>query len=142
MTIEQYSQKAKFAMEVECSDEAAETGQAKAEDLYNTNPEIQIFLSAHNGLALGVNNYYTSLSSPVTDYSKMGIFTINGDMAIAELIKASATNGSPLRGMVLTGGVAETANDIAAMLTGIMYVTIEPGFVQKAASIFVTADSV
>lgn len=142
MTIEQYSQKAKFALEVECSDEAAETGQAKAEDLYNTNPEIQVFLSAHNGLALGVNNYYTSLSSPVTDYSKMGIFTINGDMAIAELIKSSINNESPLRGMVLTGGVADTANDIAMMLTGIMDGTIASGFVQKAATIFVNADSV
>ena len=75
---------------------------AAAENLYTTNPEIKVFLTAHNGLALGINNYFTGIGSPVTDYTGMGIFCVNGNETHAELIKAE----TPFRGMVLTGGGA------------------------------------
>jgi ABC-type sugar transport system substrate-binding protein len=140
--IEEFSKKAKFVTEVECTDESMDTGLKAAENLYTSNPEIQVFLTAHNGLALGINNYYTSLSSPVTDYSKMGIFTINGDSAMAEIIKTSIDGKAPLRGMVLTGSVDATANDILEMCTGIMDGSIAPGYIQKAGTTFVYADTV
>lgn len=142
LKIEDYSKKAKLAMEVECSAEDVDTGMAKAETLYTSNPEIQIFLTAHNGLALGINNYYTSISSPVTDYKNMGIFTINGDKAVAELIQASAQNESPLRGMVLTGSVDLTAEEIRDAVEGAMDGSLAPGHIQEAQTIFVNADTV
>ena len=72
--IEEYSDKAKFAKEVECQDETTDTGLEEAENLYMSNPDIKVFLTAHSGLGLGINNYFTAISSPVTDYSDMGVF--------------------------------------------------------------------
>ncbi|NLZ52222.1 MAG: sugar ABC transporter substrate-binding protein [Thermoanaerobacteraceae bacterium] len=140
--IEEFSKKAKFVTEIECADENMDTGMKTAENLYISNPEIKVFLSAHNGLALGVNNYYTAISSPVTDYSDMGIFTINGDVAIAEIIKTSADDKAPLRGMVLTGSVDDTATEIRDMCIGIMDGSVKPGFIQKAGTTFVNVESV
>ena len=140
--IEEFSQKAKFVIEVECADETQETGLGIMENLYTTHPEINVFLSAHNGLAQGVNSYFTSLSSPVTDYSKLGIFTINGDNAAAEIIKSSANGESPLRGMVLTGSVQDTADDIFFVVTGLMDGTIETGHIQQAGTTFITTETV
>lgn len=140
--IEQYSKKAKFVVEVECSDETAATGMAAAENLYTSYPEVKVFLSAHNGLAQGVNNYFTSLSSPVTDYSDMGIFCINGDTTTAEMIKASVTDESPLRGTVMTGSVDDTANELRDVILGLTDGTIESGYVRYAGTVFVYADTV
>lgn len=140
--IEEFSTKAKLVTEVECEAEDVDTGMKAAENLYTTNPEIKVFLSAHNGLAMGVNNYFTSMSSPVTDYSDMGIFAINGDDAMADVIATSATDAAPLRGMVLTGSVMDTANEILDVCSGLMDGSIESGFVKEAGTIFVNADTV
>lgn len=142
MQIEQYSTKAKFVTEVELADETAATGQSAAENLYITNPEIKVFLTAHNGLGNGIASYYTSLSSPVTDYSDMGIFCINGDTSTAESIKASVTNASPLRGTVMTGSVQDTANELRDVILGLVDGTIESGYVQYAGTTFVFADTI
>ncbi len=142
LKIEQFSQKAKFVIEVACEDETQETGLAKMENLYTTNPEIQVFLSAHSGLGNGINSFFTSLSSPVTDYSNLGIFCINGDNAMAETIKSSVDGNSPLRGMVLTGSVDDTATELMQMVTGIYDGTVESGHVQMAGTTFVDADTV
>ena len=139
--IEKFSQKAKFVIEVPCEDETKETGLTKAENLYTTNPEIQVFLSAHNGLALGVNNFFASLSSPVTDFSEMGIFCINGDNDMAEIIKSSVDNKAPLRGMVMTGSVGATAIELMEMIIGITDGSVKPGHVQMAGTVFVYADT-
>lgn len=142
LKIENYSKKAKLVTEVECSDEDVNTGVTKAETLYTSNPEIKVFLSAHNGLALGINNYFTSMSSPVTDYSDMGVFTINGDTAAAELIKASGNDESPVRGMVLTGSVEKTAQEIADVIEGVNSGAIAEGTIIQADNTFVNVDTV
>ncbi len=142
LKIEEFSNKAKFEIEVECENEDMNTGIQKMENLYVSNPEVKVFLSAHNGLALGVNNYFTAVSSPVTDYSDLGIFTINGDVAAAEIIKSSADGEAPLRGMVLTGSVEDTANELREMILGITDGSIESGYIRKAATTFVNADTV
>lgn len=142
LKIEEYSQKAKFVVEVECSGEDVNTGVTNTETLYTSNPDIKVFLTAHNGLALGINNYFTSISSPVTDYSDMGIFTINGDDAIAELIQSSVGNASPMRGMVLTGSVEKTAEEIASAIIGTMDGSIAAGTVIQADNTFVNAETV
>ena len=106
---------------------------AAAENLYTTNPEVKVFLTAHNGLALGVNNYFTGLSSPVTEYADMGIFCINGNETVGEQIKAD----TPFRGMVLTGGVQDTCNDMRDVIVGLYDGSIPVGTVTDAATVFV-----
>lgn len=140
--IEEFSKKAKFVTEVECADENMATGQTAMENLYTDHPELKVFLSAHNGLATGVNNFFSSASSPVTDFSDMGIFTINGDVSTAEIIKASINDEAPLRGMVLTGSVDDTAQEMLDVCTGVMDGSLEKGYVQKAGTMFVYADTV
>ena len=137
--IEDYSTKALFAKEVELQDENTDTGMAAAENLYITDPEIKVFLSAHNGLAIGINNYFTGLSSPVTDYSDMGIFCVNGNEEIGKMIKDENT---PFRGMVLTGGVQDTCNEIRDVVTGIYSGELPSGTVTNANTLFVNADTV
>ena len=137
LKIEEYSQKAKFVMEVECADETQQTGLSKMENLYTTNPEIKVFLSAHNDLGMGINAYFTSMNSPVTDYSDMGIFVINGSDATAEAIKASTEGKAPLRGTVMTGSVTDTAQEMVFVGTGLVDGSLSKGHVQQAGTVFV-----
>ncbi len=136
--IEDYSDKAQFVKEVELQDENTPTGMSAAENLYITNPEVKVFLSAHNGLALGVNNYFTGIGSPVTDYSDMGIFCVNGNEEIGKLI----ADETPFRGMVLTGGVQDTCNEIRDVVVGIQDGTLPSGTVTNATTLYVNEDTV
>ena len=136
--IEEYSKKALFAKEVELQDENTDTGMAAAENLYTTNPEVKVFLSAHNGLALGINNYFTGIGSPVTDYADMGIFCVNGNEEIGKLI----ADNTPFRGMVLTGGVQDTCDEIKGVVTGIFDGTLPAGTVTNANTLFVNESTV
>lgn len=142
LRIEEFSTKAKFVTEVECADETQATGQAKMENLYTTNPEIKVFITPHNDLAMGINSFFTAISSPVTDYSDMGIFAINGSDATAEEIKASTEGKSPLRGTVLTGSVDDTASEMLMVGLGLMDGSLPVGHVQKAGTVFVYADTI
>lgn len=138
--IEEYATKAKFVKEVELQDENTDTGMAAAENLYITDPDIKVFLTAHNGLALGINNYFTGLSSPVTDYSDMGVFCVNGNEETGKLIKASVDGETPFRGMVLTGGVQDTCNEIRDVVTGIYSGDLPSGTVTNATTVFVNGE--
>lgn len=140
--IEEFSQKAKFVTEVECADENMNTGLQATENLYTSNPEIKVFLTAHSAIGLGINSYFTAVSSPVTEYDDMGVFAINGDSAMGEIIKSSTEGASPLRAMVLTGSVNDTANEVLEVCEGLMDGTIESGHVQKAGTLHVNADTV
>lgn len=142
LRVEEFSKKAKFVIEVECADETQATGQSKMENLYITNPEIKVFLTPHNDLAMGIDAFYTGISSPVTDYSDMGIFTVNGSQATAEQIKASTEGASPLRGTVLTGSVDDTAGEMLFVAEGLMDGSLPIGHLQKAGSVFVYADTI
>ena len=138
----EYSTKIGEVIEIECEDEQASTGMTKMENLYTTNPEIKLFLSAHNGLAQGIANYFTGINSPVTDYSDMGIFCINGDTAVYDMIKASTEGKNPLRGTVMTGSVQDTANELRDMIVGITNGTIPVGHEQVGGATFVYADTI
>lgn len=142
LTIENYSKKAKLFKEIECADETMTTGQTTAENLYTTNPEVKVFITAHSGLGNGFNNFYTGIASPVTDYSDMGIFCINGDGSTAEAIKASVDGKSPMRGTVMTGSVHDTAMEILEYTTGMCDGTYESGYKHEGANIFVYADTI
>lgn len=142
LRIEEFSKKAKFVMEVECADETQATGQSKMENLYTTNPEIKVFITPHNDLAMGINAFFTGISSPVTDYSDMGIFAVNGSDATAAEIKASTEGKSPLRGTVMTGSVEDTANEMLMVGLGLMDGSLPAGHIQKAGTVFVFADTI
>ena len=132
----------KAVKEVSCTAEDISTGQAAMENLYTSNPEIKVYLTAHNAIAQGINSFFTSVNSPVQDFTGYGIFAINGDDASAQLIKESIEGKNPFRGMVLTGSVNDTANEMLDVATGIMDGTLEAGHVQKAGTTFVNADTV
>ncbi len=142
LKIEQFSKKAKFATEVACTAETKEEGMAKAENLYTTNPEIKVFLTAHNDIAKGINAFYTGLSSPVKDFADYGIFGINGDEEVGGYIKGSIKNETPFRGMVMTGGVEDTANEMLDVATGVLNGTYKAGYVRESNTVFVYADTV
>jgi hypothetical protein len=101
-----------------------------------------VILTPHSNLATGVNNYLTSLSSPITDYSDIGIFAINGDDAMAQLIQKSVNDECPMRGMVMTGSVNDTAKEMMMVCDGVLDGSLEPGYVQEAGTLFVYADTV
>ena len=67
----------------------------------------------------------------------MGIFAINGDSTSAQIIKDSIDGKTPFRGMVLTGSVDDTAQEILDVCNGIMDGTLSAGHVQKAGTVFV-----
>ena len=129
-------------IEVAVTEESAAAGQTAAENLYISNPEIKLFLTAHGAIGMGIEQYYTALNSPVEDYSDMGIFCINGDTSMAEFIKASAEGTNPFRGMVMTGSVQDTANEILMYAEGVMDGTYPQGYVGYAGTMFVDADTV
>lgn len=135
--IAQFSKKVGAVKEVELSSEDMNDGLSATETLYASNPEIKVFLTAHNGLALGINKFFTAENSPVKDYSDMGIFAINGDSTSGNLIKDSVDGKTPFRGMVLTGSVDDTAQEILDVCTGIMNGSLAKGYVQKAGTVFV-----
>ncbi|MBE5910285.1 sugar ABC transporter substrate-binding protein [Pseudobutyrivibrio sp.] len=140
--IEEFSTKAKFVKEIECQDETVDDGMSAVENLYATDDSTKVILTAHSNLATGANNYLTGLSSPVQDYSDMAIFAINGDNAMAELIKSSINDECPLRGMVLTGSVHDTASEMLYVCDGLLDGSLEAGHIQKAGTMFVYADTV
>ena len=142
LKVEEFSVKAKFVKEVECAEETMAVGQNAMENLYTSNPEIKVFLTPHNAFALGINSYFTGLSSPVSDYTDMAIFAVNGDDTSAEYIQDSIKGESPFRGMVLTGSVNDTANEMLMVANGLLDGSIPVGHLQKAGTVFVYADTV
>ena len=120
LQIEEYSSKIKLVKVAELPDETVETGVSFAENIYTTNPEINLFLTAQTNVALGVSNYYTSLNSPIKDYSNLGIFTINGSNEIYQAIQDSAENKTPLRGTIVAGGPVAAAQAFLEIAEGLM----------------------
>ncbi len=139
LKIENLSKKAKLVTEVECQDETQATGQDKMETLYIQNPEIQVFLSPHGGLALGINAYFTGLSSPVTDYTDMAIFSVNATEAI-DVIGSSLGGASPFRGIVMTGGVEDTVGEMMFVANGIMDGSLPVGYEQIGETVYCYAN--
>ncbi len=140
LKIADYSKKIGDVTEVACTAESADEGQAKAETLYaQDGDKYKVFVTAHSAIADGINSYFTSQASPVTDYTGMGIFCINGQTAEAEYIQ---DQNSPFRGMVLTGSVQDTANEMLDVANGIMDGSLKKGYVQKAGTVFVNEETV
>lgn len=84
---------------VQATEETEVAAQEAAENLYTTNPDVQLVICSTGTLAKGVNSYLTSMSTPVSDLSKVGVFTSGSDNEIFEMVKNSPTNSSVIRGI-------------------------------------------
>ena len=142
LNIAEFCPKVKVVATYDITDETVESGVTAAETLYTTNPEIQLFLSTQSAVSLGVNNYFTSMSSPVTDYSEMGIFTANGGDEILTLIKESITDESPFRGTILAGGIQISVDDMVSIVYGVLDGSIAKGEDKYAKLLFINADTI
>jgi len=134
--IEEFSKKAKFVKEVECTAESVEAGASATENLYAKDTDTRVILTAHANLGTGADSVISAINSPVKDYiNEIGVFAINGDPTMAENI---LSDESALRGMVLTGSPNDTALDMLDVVNGVLDGTYEKGYVQKAGTLFVT----
>jgi ribose transport system substrate-binding protein len=97
--------------------------QSAAENLFLTNPEINVILTYNSGMALGVNAYVMSPGSAVTNKATFGVFGSDSTNEVLESIKLSATNGSVLRGTTQLGGnlpyiISKLVGHIESLLDG------------------------
>lgn len=141
-TVAEINPKIKVATVYNIDGETVEAGVKAAENIYTTNPEVQLILTVNAAPALGANNYFTGISSPVKDYSKLGIFTVNGGTELFGPIKDSATDKAPLRGTVITSGIDATIADMLLLANGVMSGEYKDKYQKFAENVFVNADTV
>ena len=79
------------------------TAQSKAENLFLTNPDIDIVLAYNTDTASGINASVMALNSQVEDKSKFGIFACDYNELAIQLLKDSATDDSVVRGVIQLG---------------------------------------
>lgn len=105
------------------TEETEAAAQAAAENLFVTNPDIQVVICSTTALATGVDAYMTSMASPVDDLSKIAVFTCGSDHAIYECVAASPDNSSVIRGISsyapMSVGAAFLTNIVLNLSNGI-----------------------
>lgn len=111
--IETLSTKAKI-VKVVGTGVTTDAGQKAAENLFQTNPDIQVILCNNSGMALGVNAYVMTQGSAVKDKSKFATFGADVDDNSIAAVKDSATDKSVLRGILQVGG---SLDDIIKLAT-------------------------
>lgn len=119
-TVEEYNEKFEVVVSKECANDLPDDGMKMAEDLYVTNPEVNVFVCCSGNNALGINNYYTSLNSPVDDLSNIGVFGINGGAETYDAIIASADDEAVYRGMAVAAGVIPSVEEQLELATGLL----------------------
>lgn len=97
--IEEYSSKIHVETVVETTDTSIEAGQSLAENLYMTNPDINLVLVEESDVSIGMNTYYAGADSPLADRSTFGIFCNNGGTTTYDLLKSSVDDSAVLRGI-------------------------------------------
>lgn len=97
--IEDYSSKIKVETVVEAAANSVEEGQKIAENLYMTNPDLNLVIVEEPDVSIGMNSYYAGADSPLDDKSAFGIFCNNGAESTYDLIEGSADDSDLLRGI-------------------------------------------
>jgi ribose transport system substrate-binding protein len=97
--------------------------QAAAENLFLTNPDLNLVLTYNSGMALGVNAYVMTPGSAVTNKAIFGIFGSDTTTEVLQNIKSSGTNASVLRGATQLGGampviIGKLMGHIESLLSG------------------------
>ena len=94
-------------------------GQSLTENMFLTNPEIDVIVALNATTALGAEAYIASPDCPVEDLSKFGIFSVDETEEVVAKIKDA---NSAYRGTISMGSIADTVNDFmqasAPILTG------------------------
>ncbi len=105
------------------TEETEAAAQAAAENLFVTNPDVQVIICSTTALATGVDAYLTSMSSPVSDLSQIAIFTCGSDHAVYDCVAASTDNSSVIRGISsyapMSVGAAFLTNIVLNLSNGI-----------------------
>jgi ABC-type sugar transport system substrate-binding protein len=142
LEIENYSPKIKLVEEYQLTDETTEAGITAAENIFTNHPNVKLIITAQGTVAVGINNYLTSMNSPVKDYSGLGIFSCNASSGESfAAIAASGDDSAPMRGTVMTGGVDNTIGEMLDYATRLMDGSIEK-YTSYAPYELLTADSV
>ncbi|MFD2215639.1 sugar ABC transporter substrate-binding protein [Metabacillus endolithicus] len=101
--ITEFSDKVKV-VETVGVDSTTEGGQAAAENLFLTKPNVKAILSYNSDTAMGVNAYVSSINSRVEDKSQFATFGVDFNPSVADAIAKSANNESVMRGTIVLGG--------------------------------------
>jgi len=125
--ITEYTDKVNVAARYEISGQNKEDGQKAAETLYTTNPEIKFFVTTSNAVALGFNEFYTGMASPISEeeYVDYGVWGTNASEEALTAVAASVENKAILRGINIQAGIGETATNIARLATGLLDGTVD-----------------
>lgn len=141
LRIEEYSSKINLLAEYQLPDETTEAGVTAAENVLTMYPDVDVIISPQGTVMVGVNNYLTSSSSPITDFTDFALFAVNANSAEAyDAIAASGDNNSPMRGTVVTSGVAKSIADMYEVAMRVM--NGEVGVISYASTELITADTV
>lgn len=141
LRIEEYSSKINLLAEYQLPDETTEAGVTAAENVMTMYPEVDVIISPQGTVMVGVNNYLTSSSSPITDYTDFALFSTNANSEEAyAAIKASANNEAPLRGSLISSGLSATLTDMITIANRLM--SGEDNIVSYATSEVVTAETI
>jgi ribose transport system substrate-binding protein len=97
--------------------------QTAAENLFLTNPDLNVVLTYNSGMALGVNAYVMAPASAVTNKATFGIFGSDTTTEVLQNIKSSETNLSVIRGATQLGGsmpviIGKLVAHIESLLSG------------------------
>ncbi len=89
------------------------SGQAAAENLLLTNPDVKVIISYNADTAMGVDAYVMSMNSAVKDKSTFATFSTDFNPAASDAIKKSVNNESIWRGTIMMGSSLEAMfNDV------------------------------
>jgi len=120
LEIEKYSPKIKLVGEYQLTDETTDAGVTAAENIMTKYSDVKLIITPQGTVAVGMNNYLTSMNSPLKDYKGFGIFACNAASEEAfTAIKNSGTDGAPLRGSVMTGSVDTMVNQMLTYSAGL-----------------------
>ncbi len=83
------------------------SGQAAAENLMLTNPDVKVIISYNSDTAMGVDAYAMSMNSQIKDKAHFATFATDFNPAASDAIRKSATDESIWRGTVMMGSSLE-----------------------------------
>jgi ribose transport system substrate-binding protein len=79
---------------------------AAAENVFQSHPNVKVFLTYNSGGAIGVNEFAMRPGSPVTDKENFGVFASDVDPQIIQALRDSADGNSVVRGIIQFGGAS------------------------------------
>ena len=95
------------------------SGQAAAENLLLTHPDVKVILSYNGDTAMGVDAYAMALNSQIKDKAKFATFSTDFNPAASAAIRKSAADESIWRGTIMMG------TGLEALFSDVIQYTLE-----------------